>query len=173
MGIITTLCLTSFILILFCSCSCRCHNEQVLCSKNRRRKFTKIPLHLPSGELSDSLSDSEIYPMKSMPKRWWYSVLISIYKCFVQIPTLFLYKCLSKYRIKEGKCYTCIRFFKYLCVTLLFAYSNIYNFHYLLVYMPIFLFLNNLQIFKYMSLIEDVSVCFCTVIASFAHTDFS
>lgn len=71
LGIITTLCLTSFLLLMFCSCSCRCRNEQVLCSKNNRRKFTKLPLQLPSGDLSDSFSETEIYPMKNLPKSWY------------------------------------------------------------------------------------------------------
>ncbi|XP_054720949.1 N-acetylglucosamine-1-phosphodiester alpha-N-acetylglucosaminidase-like, partial [Uloborus diversus] len=65
LGVITTVCITSFLVIIFCSCSCYCRNEQLLCSRRSRRSLRRYPLEVPSGELSDSFSDSEYQPMKS------------------------------------------------------------------------------------------------------------
>ncbi|PRD34502.1 UNVERIFIED_CONTAM: Neurogenic locus Notch protein-acetylglucosamine-1-phosphodiester alpha-N-acetylglucosaminidase [Trichonephila clavipes] len=68
LGFITAACLASFLLMMFCSCSCYCQNEQLLCLKNERKPQKKYRLQLPSGYLSDSLSDSETVPMQSLQK---------------------------------------------------------------------------------------------------------
>ncbi|KAG8201591.1 hypothetical protein JTE90_011257 [Oedothorax gibbosus] len=68
LGTITSLCIASFLILLFCSCSCRCRNQQVLCFKNPKRKYKRYPLQMPNGLLSESSSDSETFPMRNMRK---------------------------------------------------------------------------------------------------------
>ncbi|KAF8782682.1 N-acetylglucosamine-1-phosphodiester like protein [Argiope bruennichi] len=68
LGIITAVCLASFLLLMFCSCSCSCQNEQILCLRKEGKQKKKYRLQVPSGYLSDSTSDSETVPMQNFEK---------------------------------------------------------------------------------------------------------
>ncbi|XP_055933839.1 N-acetylglucosamine-1-phosphodiester alpha-N-acetylglucosaminidase-like [Argiope bruennichi] len=68
LGIITAVCLASFLLLMFCSCSCSCQNEQILCLRKEGKQKKKYRLQVPSGYLSDSMSDSETVPMQNFEK---------------------------------------------------------------------------------------------------------